>query len=25
VSGRSLDEAVPYVTFLEDELKDAED
>jgi len=25
VSGRSLDEPVPYVTFLEDELKDAED
>ena len=25
MSGRSLDETMPYVTFLEDELKDAED
>jgi formate dehydrogenase subunit beta len=25
MSGRSLDETIPYVTFLEDELKDAED
>ncbi len=25
MSGRSLDEPIPYITFLEDELKDAED
>ena len=25
MSGRSFDEEIPYLTFLEDELKDAED
>ena len=25
MSGRSFDEEIPYITFLEDELKDAED
>jgi len=25
MSGRSLDETIPYLTFVEDELKDAED
>jgi hypothetical protein len=25
MSGRSFDEPIPYITFLEDELKEAED